>query len=71
MATSNGSRTSLATISTVVWPRRMAYTDLVEHVGVGERQVGDRELAQEQPLEHRLVPGGAGGGGGGGRRARH
>ena len=34
--------------------------ELVEHVRVGRRQVGHRVVAQDQPLEHRLVDDAAG-----------
>jgi hypothetical protein len=36
-------------------PRGVTHADLIEHVGIGQRQVGHREVAQHEPLEHRLV----------------
>src|SRR5262245_11641995 len=37
----------------------MPNAELVEHIGIGARDVGDRVVAEHQPLEHRLVDGAA------------
>ena len=36
-------------------PRRVPHAQLVEHVRVGGGEIGDRIVAQQQSLEHRLV----------------
>ena len=38
-------------------PQRMADAELVEDIGIGAGDVGDRVVAEHQPLEHRLVDG--------------
>ena len=38
-----------------VRPHRVAHAELVEDVRVGGREVGDRVVGEDQPLEHRLV----------------
>ncbi len=36
-------------------PQRMPNAELIEHIGIGASDVGDRVMAQHQALEHRLV----------------
>jgi hypothetical protein len=38
-----------------VRPRRVSHAELVEDVRIGSREVGDRVVREDQPLEHGLV----------------
>ena len=37
------------------WPQGVADAELIEHIGIGAGDIGDRVMAEHEPLEHRLM----------------